>query len=75
MECLIKRFQNTNKRRYYQLYLAKDLLGDWVLIKSWGALDSSRGRVVHLQLPNYLAGLQQIENLAKTRMRRGYVVS
>lgn len=42
------------KRRYYRVLVYQDLLGDWVLNRSWGALDSGRGgvrtEVIEIQL-------------------------
>ena len=66
------RFQNYKNRRYYQLYLSQDLLGDWVLTKSWGAIGTSSGKVTHIRLENYEKALRQIDVLVKSRKRLGY---
>lgn len=34
---------NQEKRRSYRVRVYQDLLGDWVMVRSWGALDTSHG--------------------------------
>ncbi len=37
------RWVNTQKRRYYNLYVDYDLLGDLILLTTWGSLDTHQG--------------------------------
>ena len=35
---------HNHKRKYYAVWVYRDLLGDWVIRREWGSLDSNRGR-------------------------------
>jgi len=61
------------KRRYYRVRLYQDLLGDWVLSRSWGALDSAKGgsRVEVIEAQRFDDLLAEI---GKRRRVRGYVL-
>jgi len=60
------------KARYYQVYLDRDLFGDWTLRKVWGGIDSSRGRMHNTGIPSYDDGVEQIREIAKRRGAHGY---
>jgi hypothetical protein len=64
---------NQEKRRYYRVRVYQDLLGDWVLSRSWGALDSSKGgcRVEVIEPQRFDDLLAEIE---KRRRQRDYVL-
>lgn len=63
-----------NKRRYYQAILIRDLLGDRVLAKAWGSLDSKRGG----QDTSVLSSPEEEENaidaLLKRRKQHHYIL-
>lgn len=39
------RWLNEEKRRYYKVFVYKDLLGDLVLLRNWGSLDNAKGGI------------------------------
>lgn len=70
------RWEHPVKLRYYQIFLFKDLLNDWIVTKSWGSLHSSRGGggVTHMPCDSLEEAKKLIVNLSKLRNRRGYVL-
>ena len=66
------RFENSTKLRYYLLVLTRDLFGDWVIIKSWGGLNKSGGRLFTKACASYEEALSAIEVIKRTRSKRGY---
>jgi hypothetical protein len=63
---------NLAKRRYYRTVLQCDLLGHWTLTRSWGSLDSNRGRVQHEIVDSKEAGELRQKVIDKVRIYRGY---
>lgn len=63
---------NPEKARYYQVFLAQDLFGDWTLIKVWGEIGSNRGRMHGTGVASYDSGVEQIGETPRRRARRGY---
>ncbi|NEX21110.1 WGR domain-containing protein [Thiorhodococcus mannitoliphagus] len=68
----MQRWINPDKGRYYLVDLVQDLLGDWTLILSWGALGSRGGQMRVMVVASKSAGLEQLETIAKRRRRCGY---
>ena len=66
------RWIQTEKARYYQAILMKDLFGEWILIMAWGALGSKHGGMRSTPVPSYAAGLARIVEIDKRRKRHGY---
>lgn len=73
IESLFMRWKHHEKKRYYQVFLSRDLLGDWVLTKSWGGLTTSNGRVTHVACHSIDEAKVLIEKISRTRARRGYI--
>ncbi len=65
-------WENPNNYRYYHVRLAKDLLGDWVLIKCWGRKGSRLGRIQYDVCDNYQSSQEKIAKLKVIRRRHGY---
>ncbi|WP_293650248.1 WGR domain-containing protein [Thiolapillus sp.] len=68
------RWVNPDNRRYYQVDLVKDLLGDWTVVKAWGSLDSHRGNQKICLVSGKEDGLSEIQGLIKERLWRGYAL-
>lgn len=64
---------NQEKRRSYRVRVYQDLLGDLVMIRSWGALDTFRGGS-----KTDLVDVAKIDDLLlvieKQRVRKGYLL-
>jgi hypothetical protein len=67
------RWVNVEKNRYYRIFLTRDLLGDWLVTKSWGSLSNASGRVTHVACLSLDEAKKMIEKIAQTRLRRGYI--
>jgi hypothetical protein len=65
---------NMAKRRYYRAFLQEDLLGDWVLVRCWGSLDSQHGRICTELVDSMASGLATFGKIEKQRSTRGYHV-
>jgi hypothetical protein len=63
---------NPEKARYYQVFLGRDLFGDWTLIKVWGGIGSNRGRMHSTGVASYEAGVELVGEIARRRAQRGY---
>lgn len=70
----ILNFRNEKKRRFYTLWLHKDLLGDWVLTRQWGSLDSQLGNCKQEVFFSYRDSLKAIKDILKRRIKRGYIL-
>ena len=66
------RWIQTEKARYYQALLVKDLFGEWTLITVWGGIGSNWGGMKSTLVASYEAGLERIGEIDKRRQRRGY---
>ncbi|QYF37971.1 hypothetical protein HZS91_05057 (plasmid) [Xanthomonas citri pv. citri] len=57
-------------QRWYEVELAHDLLGDWVVMRRWGSKDSHR----HGEKPDLVSGETEgrhaIEQIHRARLRR-----
>jgi len=63
---------NNEKRRYYRIYILKDLLGDISVIRAWGSLDSNAGSQVRHSLIEQKTIDSLLERLCLQRKHRGY---
>lgn len=59
-------------QQYYSAYLYQDILGDWILTKVRGGINTARGHVIHQYCTTKEEGLRQIERLRKIRKQRKY---
>lgn len=65
-------FVNVQRRRWYQLELMRDLLGDLVVVRRWGGLGSRLGNC-SVHVPQSLAEARTcIERELARRLARGY---
>ena len=60
------------KRRYYRASVYQDLLGDWVLLRDWGALDSKLGGIKTELLTGLKEGEEKLALIAKRRQQHHY---
>ena len=58
--------------RTYSLMLSRDLLGDWVLMQTWGSRISKHGGGKSRAFATFEAGLAALTALARVRQERGY---
>lgn len=63
---------NEKKRRYYRVWVYQDLLNDWVLLRMWGSLDSSRGGEKKELISSHDEGLSKLCDIHKRRISRHY---
>lgn len=59
-------------RRYYQLLLAQDLLGDWLLTRSWGAKQSRRQGSRKDLICDQHSAMIKVRKLRTRRRAHGY---
>lgn len=58
--------------RTYVLMLSRDLLGDWVLMQSWGNRANKHGGGKRRAVASFEAGLAALAALGRVRQARGY---
>lgn len=58
--------------RYYQITLARDLLGDWVVTRINGRRGSRLGRIRNIPVASVRDGRALIEETARLRIAHGY---
>jgi hypothetical protein len=68
------RWQKGNSR-YYKVCLYKDLLGDWIVTKIWGGINSRLGNFEHFAFEKLEPALILIEEISQVRKKRGYNLS
>lgn len=61
------------KRRYYRVYLIRDLWGQKCIVRSWGSLDTHSGgfKIMNLEESSFK---EAIERINRMRLKRGYVL-
>lgn len=69
---LSKSWFNPKTRRYYRAEIYQDLLGDWVLVRHWGAANSRLGNSKTDVITTYEEGLEKLESIIKQRHKRDY---
>lgn len=57
--------------RFYHLFLQKDLIGGWTLVREWGA-QGSAGRLVREHYPDRDAAEQALLHARDAQLGRGY---
>jgi len=67
------RWQSTG--RYYEVRLSQDLFHNWILIKSWGGIDSRLGNTHTLVFNSFNEAEQTLTVIHKRRIQRGYQVT
>jgi len=72
---LSKRWINKEKQRYYRIVISQDLLGDWIVTKSWGSMITSAGRVVHIACETYEMAAILVKKIEIIRKNRGYILT
>ncbi len=70
-----KDWVNPDKRRFYRATLFHDLLGQCILFRVWGCMDSHQSCSLHRLMDSYEQGLSLIQELHYRRTRDGYQVS
>lgn len=69
---LEKREQDENKFRFYVIYVAENLFGEWSLVREWGRI----GQAGHMRI-DWCESLEDarkmFEKKRREKVRRGYV--
>ena len=60
-----------NVRRFYKLFLAPSLFGDWVLVREWGRIGAG-GTVKLDHFAHAGAALLALQELVRRKKREGY---
>jgi len=63
--------QTCNKRRFYSIYIAKTIFGDWALIKEWGRIGSP-GTVREEWFDDEKQAINKAIVIVKRRLKNGY---
>ncbi len=58
--------------RYYEVHLARDLFGDWVLTRVWGQRNSPLGKVLHTPCISHDDARISLSKIATRRRAHGY---
>jgi len=59
--------------KYYNIFLTKDLFGEWILDRHWGGkIDRRRGDTVTC-CNSYRDALKKLKKLRTVRKKRGYI--
>ena len=64
---------NKESRRYYKVLVYKDLLGDLVLMRNWGSLDTARGGI-KTELVDQQQAMDLLAKIGKQRIKHNYEV-
>lgn len=61
-----------NKRRFYHLSIQRTLFGEWALVREWGRIGRTGGRLRSDLYPSAGLALDALRTLATRKARRGY---
>ncbi|MEY2341312.1 WGR domain-containing protein [Acidithiobacillus sp. IBUN Pt1247-S3] len=67
-----KRDPEKGQFRYYRLSLQQALWGHWEILRSWGRIGHRPTRVVQTFVASPQAAAALVEQVRRTRLRRGY---
>jgi uncharacterized protein YfaA (DUF2138 family) len=59
-------------KRYYNVYIYKDMLGDWIVTIARGGLDNALGDVEHIMMKDHQSALALIDEIKMRREKHGY---
>lgn len=63
---------NDKTRRYYHAGVVRDLWGGLVVVRTTGAMDSRRGRVMSFPVDDSLEADKMLTAVVSTRIKNGY---
>lgn len=69
---LRKDWVNARKRRFYRATLFHDLLGNCILFRVWGCMDSHQSCSLHRVMDSWEDGVSLVRELDYRRERGGY---
>lgn len=69
-----KLWVHPEKRRYYRASVYKDLLGQWILARDWGSLDSRLGGTKMELLAGVQEGNEKLIMIGKRRVSHRYAL-
>lgn len=58
---------------YYIVRMYQDLVGDWIVSRSWGNTSLGYRACRHTVAPSYLAARSLVKEISQQRKTRGYV--
>ncbi len=61
------------QQRYYEAYVTQDLLGDWVVISSWGQLDGAGACLRKKIVDSEEKAMDALHQIYRLRKKNGYV--
>jgi len=68
---LTRRDPARNVSRFYRMFIAPNLWGEWTLFREWGRIGSG-GQVRGDRFPNAGAALLAMQALVRAKVKRGY---
>lgn len=60
------------KHRFYKMFIAPSLFGEWMVVREWGRIGSS-GQMRSDRFDSPGAALLAMQKLVREKLRRGYV--
>lgn len=63
--------RESESQRYYEVIISRDFFG-WCLTRSWGRINTSMGKAIHMPCNSFEEGEQKLKNIHKRRLQRGY---
>ena len=60
------------KYRFYKMFIAPSLFGEWLLVREWGRIGSP-GQVRSDHFTNAGAALLALQKLVREKLKRGYM--
>ena len=64
--------ENSNKQRFYLLFVQQDLFEIWELVRSFGSLINRRGRTIVNVCQNKIQALDALQDIELKKLKRGY---
>jgi hypothetical protein len=67
-------WEHLKSGRYYTAYIDTDLFDDYVVVCLWGGAGRKLSRIKHICVPSIQEATTVLEDIAKRRVARGYVL-
>lgn len=71
---LTRRESTKNVARFYRMFIAPNLWGEWCLFREWGRIGAG-GQVRHDVFDNAGQALLGMQTLTQVKLKRGYTAS
>jgi len=68
---IVRRFEHSEKKRYYQIFLQRGLLG-WEVFRCWGGINQATGNKMVMPCDSYQEAVSKLALVVDQRAKKNY---